>query len=304
MSAAPHVPLWRWTVVYIARMNTPRLILTVGVAVLTFQVTAFVRQADEAVWREFMAWAATVPATTFVGDGTRPAPANALDLYRTKLRNDGVPDARIGELVQELRERMEGFGTAEWSRLVYNNNYAPGVVKVYTEAPNAFVAEVARSRTPGTALDVAMGQGRNAIFLAQQGWQVTGFDVSDQGLAIAAQGAKRFGVSLDLVRASNAEFDWGTDRWDMIVITYSPYEGPIERALKRGGVLVIETFLWDPEEPGTAPKPPTSIGPNELLTLFPSLRVLRYEDITATSDWGGRQTRIVRLLAQKPLESR
>ena len=189
--------------------------------------------------------------------------------------------------------------SAEWARLVYNNNFAPGVVKVYTEASNALVAEVARSRQPGTALDVAMGQ-RNAIFLAQQKWQVTKFDVSEQGLAVAAETAKRLGLSLNLVRSTNEEFDWGIDRWDLIVITYSPHAGPIERALKPGGVLVMELFLWDPNERKAETKPPNLVGPNDLLKMFPSLRVLKYEDMTAKSDWGGVQTRMVRFVAEKP----
>ena len=189
--------------------------------------------------------------------------------------------------------------SAEWARLVYNNNFAPGVVKVYTEEPNALVAEVARSRQPGTALDVAMGQ-RNAIFLAQQKWQVTKFDVSEQGLAVAAETAKRLGLSLNLVRSTNEDFDWGTDRWDLIVITYSPHEGPIERALKPGGVVVMELFLWEPNDSKGGTKPPNLVGPNDLLKLFPSLRVLKYEDTTAKSDWGGVQTRIVRFIAEKP----
>ena len=124
---------------------------------------------------------------------------------------------------------------------------------------------------------------------------MTGFDVSEQGLAIATEKAKRLGLSLNLVRSANHEFDWGTDRWDMIVITYSPHVGPIERALKPGGVLVMETFLSE-----AVPKPPTSIGPNDALTMFPSLRVLRYEDTMAKADWGGTQQRIVRLVAEKP----
>jgi 2-polyprenyl-3-methyl-5-hydroxy-6-metoxy-1,4-benzoquinol methylase len=279
--------------VYNGGMNVANRVVALCLALALSQVSVYVQQTDDAMWREFIEWAATVPPATFVGEGKKPAPANALNLYRVKLRREGISDQQIDAISQVLRKRMDG--SAEWARLVYNNNFAPGVVKVYTEEPNPLVAEVARSRQPGTALDVAMGQGRNAIFLAQQGWQVTGFDVSDQGLAVAAETAKRLGLSLNLVRSANQDFDWGTNRWDMIVITYSPHVGPIERALKPGGVLVMETFLSE-----AVPKPPTSIGPNDALQMFPSLRVLKYEDTTAKSDWGGTQQRIVRLVAEKP----
>ena len=52
-------------------------------------------------------------------------------------------------------------------------------VKVLNEAPNALLVEIVKGRTPGTALDADMGEGRNAIYLAQQGWQVTGVDIAN-----------------------------------------------------------------------------------------------------------------------------
>jgi hypothetical protein len=48
--------------------------------------------------------------------------------------------------------------------------------------PNQLLVEAVRHRKPGTALDVGMGQGRNAIFLAKEGWEVTGFDSADEGV--------------------------------------------------------------------------------------------------------------------------
>jgi 2-polyprenyl-3-methyl-5-hydroxy-6-metoxy-1,4-benzoquinol methylase len=55
---------------------------------------------------------------------------------------------------------------------------------------------------PVNALDVAMGQGRNSIYLAKVGWRVTGFDVSGEGLAAAAKAAEQAGVKIDMVRQS------------------------------------------------------------------------------------------------------
>src|SRR5262245_43630304 len=48
----------------------------------------------------------------------------------------------------------------------------------FSAAPNAFLVRIMSDRRPGTALDVGMGQGRNAIWLAERGWNVTGFDIS------------------------------------------------------------------------------------------------------------------------------
>src|SRR2546426_936208 len=64
----------------------------------------------------------------------------------------------------------------------YNSTYRGEDGDVFSRKPNAFLVEMARQRKPGRALDVGMGQGRNSIFLAQQGWDVTGFDPADVGV--------------------------------------------------------------------------------------------------------------------------
>ncbi len=64
---------------------------------------------------------------------------------------------------------------------MFNNIYsnAPG----FSTNANALLVSAVTGRKPGRALDVGMGQGRNAVFLAVEGWNVTGFDISDVGLA-------------------------------------------------------------------------------------------------------------------------
>jgi 2-polyprenyl-3-methyl-5-hydroxy-6-metoxy-1,4-benzoquinol methylase len=52
-------------------------------------------------------------------------------------------------------------------------------------------ASVVRGRKPGKALDIGIGEGRNAIFLATQGWEVTGFDISDVGVRSAERRPRR-----------------------------------------------------------------------------------------------------------------
>ena len=79
---------------------------------------------------------------------------------------------------------------------------------------------MAEGRKPGRALDVGMGQGRNAIYLAQQGWDVSGFDPADKAVALAQQEAKRLGVSLRTQIVGDDEFDFGRNQWDLIVLSY------------------------------------------------------------------------------------
>jgi hypothetical protein len=101
------------------------------------------------------------------------------------------------------------------------------------------------------------------------------------------------------VKASVEDFDWGEDRWDLIVRMYAP-DGPIERALRLGGVLVVETFLNEQARQGAASASSDGIGPNDLLKRYASLRVLRYEDVSAKPDWGSRAAaRLVRMVARK-----
>ncbi len=85
--------------------------------------------------------------------------------------------------------------------------------EVFTRKPSAFLVEMAGKRKPGRALDVGMGQGRNALWLAQQGWDVTGFDLSDEGVRQAQVEAKRLGLKISASVASIADFDFDENRW-------------------------------------------------------------------------------------------
>ena len=76
----------------------------------------------------------------------------------------------------------------------YNGTYAnSGEQNTFNHEPNAFLVEMLRTWKPGRALDVGMGQGRNAIWLAKQGWNVTGFDLSDAGVKLAQEKASERG---------------------------------------------------------------------------------------------------------------
>jgi 2-polyprenyl-3-methyl-5-hydroxy-6-metoxy-1,4-benzoquinol methylase len=95
--------------------------------------------------------------------------------------------------------------------------------RVMTEPPfdqdaNRLLARHVEDLPPGAALDIAAGQGRNAVFLAAKGWQVTAFDISGKGLEIAKTAAREAGVRLTTVRCSAQEFDYGHQAWDLVLL--------------------------------------------------------------------------------------
>jgi len=168
--------------------------------------------------------------------------------------------------------------------------------------PNAFLVEMVRGVAPGSALDVGMGQGRNAIYLARQGWAVTGFDPAEQAVALAKKQAAALGVPLTTFVQADDEFDFGAARWDLVVLSYVSVRNilsQVQASLKPGGLVVLEAFHRDATK-GSSIGGGVVWDTNELLTTFKGLRILRYEDAEAPSDFGGRRTtRVVRLCAQK-----
>src|SRR5689334_21545059 len=87
---------------------------------------------------------------------------------------------------------------------------------LFTKAPNAFLVESVNNLAPGRALDIGMGQGRNALWLAERGWDVTGLEISSEGI----RQAQASGSSVCLVHQSAEEFPIGEGEWDLILGMY------------------------------------------------------------------------------------
>ena len=168
--------------------------------------------------------------------------------------------------------------------------------------PSTLVLEALSSLNPGDALDIGMGNGRNAVYLARKGWKVTGIDVSGEAVRQAQAQAAKLGVTLDARVARFEDIPPYRDRYDLIVCMYvgdvaTRNARKIMDALKPGGLLVIEGPHDDAD--------PSQRGyrVNELPRTFGRLRVLRYEDRVLPAEWpatGETRTPIVRLVARKP----
>ena len=168
---------------------------------------------------------------------------------------------------------------------------------------NQFLADVIAGRTPGTALDIGVGDGRNALFLSSQGWDVTGFDISDVAVKMTRDTAQKRGLKLTALIDDADRFDYGRQRWDLVVGMYmheviTRNAQKIADSLKPRGLLVIEGYQRDVGRQGLQGGP-LGYRTNELLQAFARLRVLYYVDTVGPADWEStrRDVPIVRLLA-------
>ena len=136
--------------------------------------------------------------------------------------------------------------------------------------PNVFLREQAHRLRPGVAaLALGDGEGRNGVWLAEQGLAVTALDWSATGMAqAAALGAER-GVALDCVVADASSWDWPESAYDVVawIFVHLPpadraaVAAGIRRALRPGGLLILECF--SPAQEGRR-----SGGPREPALLF------------------------------------
>ena len=181
---------------------------------------------------------------------------------------------------------------------------------IYGKEPVAFLREQIARLGSGKALDLAMGEGRNAVFLAEQGFDVTGVDISRVAAAKAERLAAERGVRLETVIADLDAYELGDERYDLITNFYyldRELFPKIIAALRPGGVFILETFSTDHPEHGSGfgPKNPAFLlTPNEALEAFAPLRILFYEDRIIDVDEGMHHGKaaVVRLIAQKPPE--
>jgi SAM-dependent methyltransferase len=240
----------------------------------------------EAQWKAFLAWLSARPPDS--------KPANLIRPYRAELIRQGMSPAEAERETDRLGHLA--FTRPDGAKVLWNKVYG-GHDPIFVQTPNALLAgailDRKPDRKPGKALDFGMGQGRNTVFLAMQGWDVTGFDPSEEGVRIAQANAAKAGVKIRTVVASDEQFDFGVAQWDLIVMTYirsltARDAERIQRALAPGGIFVYENG---------------SDRHNELLKLFLDFRILRFEDVDAFPDWNPTQkTRQERLVAEKPSE--
>jgi SAM-dependent methyltransferase len=184
----------------------------------------------------------------------------------------------------------------QWEKKYSSEGYEPN------RNPSALLAEWLNDRSPGKALDFASGTGRNALYLAEKGYDVTAVEISPSAVELAEQAAREKGLIIKWIVADLDDYVI-QEQYDLIVISFfyvnKTMTLAITNALKKGGILLYENHMLSPSsDEDEAHKHRFHLKPGELGQLFKGLNILCYEEIPADSH-GDRPSFLARLVAQK-----
>ena len=148
------------------------------------------------------------------------------------------------------------------------------------DSPNQFLVENADLLPKGQTLDVAMGSGGNAVYLARMGFEVEGVDISAEAANKALELARTTGVSLR-ARVADLEGNYHIQKssYDVIICFNYLQRSLIQQVkdgLRTGGMVVYETFIVDQVHFGKPKNPDHLLKHNELLDFFRDFRCLRF----------------------------
>lgn len=173
---------------------------------------------------------------------------------------------------------------------------------VYGEEPNTFLQEHIDCLPKGRILCLAEGEGRNAVFLARQGYSVTAVDASEIGLQKARRLAEKHQTSIEIIHADLATFDLGENQWDGIVSIFChvPQEirkrihSQIAAGLKTEGVFLLEAYTPQQLEYGTGGPPDVEsmMSKTRLLEEVPGLAFSHLEELEREIIEGSNHTGI------------
>ena len=171
--------------------------------------------------------------------------------------------------------------------------------------PSALLVAWAPRLPKGRALDLACGNGRNALFLAEQGFTVEAVDIAPAALELARAAAKERGLAINLVEANLDEYPLPAQTYDLISTSFFVNREVIpilKDALKPNGFVLHEYHYITDHDVGMQKDQQfrlRRLRPNELLHLFLDFRVRFYWE-GLQKDEGGGLIAMERLVAQKP----
>jgi SAM-dependent methyltransferase len=195
---------------------------------------------------------------------------------------------------------------ARWNKFFIQSNNLPDFNRMTNKFLKKFIEEYTSVSHGFQVLDIGMGQGRNSIWLAQRGYNVTGFDASIEGIKIVKNQAKQLNlITLKAYVTTAEEFNFGLEQWDLILCMYFPiinstsYLRKIEQSLKCNGYLIAEAFHWDGLYDGHDLPLGVTYKTNDIPSLFPNLTTIIYEEPVGYSDFGKLRTKLIQYVGQK-----
>ncbi len=169
-------------------------------------------------------------------------------------------------------------------------------------APTPLLVEMAKRLTPGRALDLACGSGRNALWLAEQGWSVTAVDGSPTAIEILRSRASSRGVTVSRKVADLEKFEYQIEpaSWNLIAICYYLQRdlfGPAKQGVVPGGILISIVHIMEPEEEPTAHR----LRPGELERYFQGWEILHRREGRPNDT--AHQRSVAEIVARRPADS-
>lgn len=192
---------------------------------------------------------------------------------------------------------------SEDDRRKWNQRYAQGAYQTRL-APSDWLVRWLPAAPMGRALDVACGLGRNARFMAHQGYRVDAVDISAEGLRRAAELAQADELEVSwLERDLELGLPQDCSGYQVIAMLRYVNAALLENLCHRlapGGYLVVEEHLLSTEQVSGPQNPAFRVGPGELQRLAAGLRILAAEESVVT-DPDGERVALARLAACKPV---
>ncbi len=144
----------------------------------------------------------------------------------------------------EESEKLNDIWTSRWNERYSSEAFA------YGEEPNKYLKEQLIKLPIGSILFPAEGEGRNAVFAAKLGWNVSAFDISNEGKNKAIKLAQKNNVTINYKVGQLEEMDFENQQFDAIALIYahfpanikSIYHKKLDRYLKKNGIIIFEAF--------------------------------------------------------------
>ena len=225
---------------------------------------------------------------------------------RLKMHSESIPrpPGRTARLVRNMIDRIiltfrrfhEACCRAFKRDDEYRGDRLPG-----EKAASRFLVDNIHLLPKGRALDIAAGEGRNSVFLAQHGFKVEAIDISEAGLEKAKKLAQEKGVEVTIIETDLETYQIKEKAYNLIANFNYLQRGlipQIKKGLKKGGAVIFETYLIDQRNLPFGPKNPDYLlEHNELLGFFKGFRIILYREGVYSKK--GREKAIASIIAVK-----